>query len=194
MDNKDTINARTADMLRSLAQSLSASQFDVELVGAKSGEAIIKRRVFNQGLDKNGNKIGDYSTKSAYFSRGQFVRKSAFKPGGKKNPKRKNKKDPKTMYIAEGYKGLRSVNGRQVGYVDLQYTGDLFQSIQIVGQGDRPVLKIITKKEADISEGLEKRFGKTIFELGASEIALVKRDMGLAVDKLIKKFLKQGQQ
>lgn len=188
MDSSATINGNAANYLRELARTLAQEKFNVELIGAKKAEALLKKRVFNDGKATSGAKIGSYSTTPGYYGSETFIKKSKFKPGGNPEAKRK-KKNPITMYIGSGYSGLRTLNGRQTGYVDLQYSGDLFESIQVSTDAGSPVLKIISSKEADISEGLEERFGKTIFELSGAERTEVKKDMGNQIQKIVDKFV-----
>lgn len=83
-------------------------------------EASMKRRIFTLGLASNDAPIGQYRYYKAEYKREVFVRKSAFKP----------KKGSDTMLFLDGWQGLRRVQGRQTGYVDLNYSGALQGSIR----------------------------------------------------------------
>ncbi len=83
-------------------------------------EASMKRRIFTLGLASNDAPIGQYRYYKAEYKREVFVRKSAFKP----------KKGSDTMLFLDGWQGLRRVQGRQTGYVDLTYSGALQGSIR----------------------------------------------------------------
>ena len=69
------------------------------------------------------------------------------------------------MFLAGGYKQLRSIQGLETAFVDLQYTGDLFtdfSKLAIDGQ------TVVAKVSRDINKkkirGLIKRFGASTFK------------------------------
>ena len=80
----------------------------------------------------------------------------------------KNKKDGserKTMYLPGGYKELRHVQGMETGFVNLQYSGDLFTDftkLTIVKDS------VVTKTSREINkkkiEGLTKKYGQSLFK------------------------------
>lgn len=142
-----------------LIKTLEGSALQLSVIGAKAGEAELKRRIFNDGLAADGSRIGQYSTKPGNYGEKSFIVRSAFKPP----PNRK------TVHIPTGYKGLRQLNGRQVGYVDLSYTGSLMQSIRTVVGASGAIVAIEDEKEIAIAEGNEERYGKQIFIAGERE-------------------------
>jgi len=87
----------------------------------------VVNRIFEVGIDGSDTKIGDYSTKESYFTRDQFHKKGAFKPQGKTSKKRKkeNGEDRTSMYLPQGYKELRKIQGDESDFVNLSYTRDL---------------------------------------------------------------------
>lgn len=95
------------------------------LLGGKLLEGEMKQRIFNQGGDANGGKIGKYKSKS-------WIKK-------------------------------RSENGRQTGLVDLEYTGSLRDSMQVVKAGDEVFLAIINSTDYVKAKGQESRRKKPIF-------------------------------
>ncbi len=66
---------------------------------------------------------------------------------------------PIGQYKSEGYKKKRSKAGRQTTMVDFQFTGDLFNSIQVGSLNNRPAVGIVSNAKAEIADNLEKRFG-----------------------------------
>jgi len=95
------------------------------LLGGKLLEGEMKQRIFNQGGDANGGKIGKYKSKS-------WIKK-------------------------------RSENGRQTGNVDLEFTGSLRDSMQVVKSGDEVFLAIINSTDYVKAKGQESRRKKPIF-------------------------------
>lgn len=160
----------------------------------------IKRRIQNEGKNSDGSSIGAYSKKPGYFTRKQFVKKSAFKAIGKKEAetgfltegnivevydisrRKKNgqgrrsfkvvKKDfseRKSMYLAEGYKELREIQGRPVDKINYTYTGDTIGSYVLYAGNDAVLLGLNNERSAKIREGLEKRKGRA-FSASAEEL------------------------
>lgn len=101
------------------------------LLGGKLLEGEMKQRIFNQGGDANGGKIGKYKSKS-------WIQK-------------------------------RSENGRQTGLVDLEFTGSLRDSIQVVKSGDEVFLAVINSTDYVKAKGQEARRKKPIFIPTATE-------------------------
>jgi hypothetical protein len=66
-------------------------------------------------------------------------------------------------YKSKSWIKTRSLNGRQTGFVDLQFTGDLFNSIQVVKRGNDVFIAIINDDDYQKAIGQEKRRNKTIF-------------------------------
>lgn len=128
--------------------------------------ADLKTRIFLDGQDNGGQKIGSYSTEPYYASLKQRqVKTSRLRGQGKnsKDPKFKNGKPRKSMYLQGGYSEFRQVVGRQNAYVDLDLTGQLRESIGLGSTEGNVVVGIRSELEAKKAEGNEKRFGKVIF-------------------------------
>jgi len=131
-------------------------------------------RIFDKGLDSDGNSIGKYSKKPIYVSlSGQTAqqRSSSLRPRGKdsNSPKFKNGNPRKSQYFADGYFGFRSVVGRQNQKVDLRVTGSLQGSIQ--ANENRVAFNNDTQFEK--AKGNEKRFNKVIFSASESELKAI---------------------
>lgn len=133
------------------------------VVAANEVSAMVKRRVFLDGIAIDGTQIGQYSTRPAYFSTDQ--------PGLPKiSPKGKTKRAKKTRYSETGYAGFRRLVGRQNSHVDLHLTGATFRGCGVgVNASNFPAFGIKTKEATERIDGNEKRFGKIILTPNAIE-------------------------
>lgn len=147
-----------------------------------------RQRLFGKGIKGDGTKTGNYSRKAIYASKDKFRNTGSFRPQGKKEyikgskqkttelydiRTRKKKKvaitkpytQRETMYLPNGYKELRAIQGLEIQFVDLQYTGDLFtdfSKLKIVNDSVvAGVSREINKKKI---KGLSKRFGNSLFK------------------------------
>ena len=162
------------DLLQALANAITDNREQLTLTAAKAAEAALKERVFNNGQAADGSRIGTYSTELGRYGASAFAVKSKFKP----NPNRR------TVTLPDGYAELRSLNGRQTGYVDLQYTGSLLLSIKTTATGDGHAVAIMNDREAAIADGNEKRFGKTIFAAGTAETEAMQQAIELELQAI----------
>ena len=152
-------------------------------------------RIFNKHLTADGFGLGTYSTKSGYFTREQFANKGSFKPIGKNENTlgRKNQSfykkensytgektktayvpstglDRKSMYLKNGYKELRAIQGKEIGIVNLQYTGNLSEyGIGVVVNGDDYQVKFLNESSKDKGRGFEKRKRERVFSPSVDE-------------------------
>lgn len=144
----------------------------VTLVAAKEVEADYKDRIFADGKDSKGGKIGNYDRKPMYAGKSQLrgLPKGGFAPKGKNGKSTfKNGNKKKTRYLKNGYSEFRKRAGRQNTTVDLNLTGASQQTIQTAVSGDKIVLGFTDPKRLAILEGNERRFGKNIFDLSKAE-------------------------
>ena len=131
-----------------------------------------KQRIFFNGLDTNGDEIGQYSVNPFYINPLSLTTVSAggIKPEGKNgNTVFKNGNPHKTKYLTQGYKELRDLTGRNSDKVDLNFSGSLFQSIKIVEKGLESVVTYTNSDLAEIMEGNETRFSKEISTVSNEE-------------------------
>lgn len=66
------------------------------------------------------------------------------------------------QYVSGPYKAKRNANGKRIDKVDLQYNGDLFNSIKTGTFNGKPAVGIDSKKQDEIAGFNEERYG-TIF-------------------------------
>lgn len=194
---------------------------DVLIPAAVELLATIKNRVFVEGRGTNDNNIGEYSRKPAYFSASQFLKGGGFIPQGKKgnigdrlvptvrlkqtgvkrNPAKykhyslvkpgKKMESRKSMYLKEGYKELRDIQGLQTAFVDLKYSGSLANSYQYEQMGQTVVLGLTDNENAKKRNGLENKYGN-VFYASESEIATVNSQITYSLSRLIRSTLTGG--
>lgn len=182
--------------------------------------ATIKNRIVNEGENSAGGKNGSYSTKPAYFTQEQFVKKSVFKGIGQRGFKgerivsekkyrvekttlksgkvvqrlvdekkfKVEKKTPKSMYIEDGYKGLRDIQGRRTDVMNLSYSGATLLAYQMQARDVEILLGMTNKNASDIRRGQEKKRGK-IFYAQQKEIDAYNKEIFEETEKLTKSFL-----
>jgi len=137
------------------------------------------------------NEIGriDVAFIAAVFAEGEF-RARVWGPGGAEDingNKLPTYSEPYTKYNKFGKKKTTTT-------WDLQAEGDLSMSLQIRDKKDKAELAIIGEGEVLKAEGLEKRSGKTIFELSEDEekevikqtVKAVERNINKAINKIFK--------
>ena len=128
-------------------------------------------RIFNDRKDANESSLGQYSTKptligaKSFRNKGESDRffKSKTKDENSKSNWRTLKNGKKAFILNGGYKELRSVQGLQVGEIDLQYRKELLKSIAPNVEAGRFTIEITSEKEFKKARGFEKRKGKSVF-------------------------------
>lgn len=139
-------------------------------------EAKHKKRIFDDGLNSEGVKIGEYSTKPAYFSKDEFIRKNAFKGKGKPNGTKKKSEDRKSMYLQGGYSEFRDIQGRQNKFVNLKFSGSAERSIGIEKFADSTLYGVRDLVESKKLNGLISRLSDFL-SLNESEQEFVKDEI-----------------
>lgn len=167
------------DLLDDVIHEIETNAKQLSLVAAKAGEAALKLRIFNEGKATDETRIGSYSTNAASYGRSAFAVKSKFKPAAGRA----------TMYVRDGYAGLRQLNGRQSAYVDLSYTGSLMRAIVTRTSADGYAVVIQDPQEISIAAHNESRFGKTIFNVSASDVADMEVAVNLEIKAILSKYL-----
>lgn len=148
--------------LQDIARRLDEQMPEVGVVQAMTElEAEWKDRVFGRGENADGEPIGQYSTKPAYYTRAAFIRTAAFKPQGKNGGGRTfgNGKDRKSMYLPGGYSELRDIQGRTTEVVNLKYGGSLERAFRVYKFGSESLFGNADAAEHQKVIGNEERFG-----------------------------------
>ncbi len=121
-------------------------------------ERKVRKRIFTDGLDANGNTIGQsYSTRPSVVKKDVFVKQAAFK--GKK-----------TMKLEYGYKELREIQGLETDKVNLDYSGDLKKSLRVERSEKGVVIGVTEKHNLEKVQKLEKKYQTKIFAFTQKEI------------------------
>lgn len=167
-----------AVMLEDLATKLDETMPDVISTAVMVElEAKHKQRIFAEGLNSDGSKIGEYSQAPTYYPKEVFIRKGAFKAKGKKNSGDfKNGKQRKSMFLAGGYSELRSIQGRQTDFVDIKYSGSAERSIGIVKLGESVLYGVRDLTESKKLHGQIERFGDFL-DLSETEKEFIKEEI-----------------
>lgn len=134
--------------------------------------ATIKNRIQREGKDSSGGIMQPYSMKPTYYTKGQFIKKSVFKPTGKKAKGNfKNGNARKSMFIETGYKGLKDVQGMDTKVRTINYSGNTMLSY-VIGQTDEAILLGFNQQEASkLRKVNEERNKSPIFSGTQQEMA-----------------------
>jgi hypothetical protein len=158
----------------------------------------MRQRLFQEGISGDGSKTGSYSTTPIYASKSSFVG-GGFSPQGKNAKKTasgklskgsKNKKDGaqrKSMYLADGYKQLRQVQGKETAFVNLQYSGLLFTDFsKLAVEKDTVVSKVGTRESSDKLKWLSDKYGKDTFKHTKQEREFFKKEISKQLIKYLR--------
>ena len=183
-----TLQEYNGNLKELVGKTSHAMSEDIIVTNASRMLGSMHVRVFRNGLDSNGQKIGTYSKRPGYFSKKEFIQKGKFKPVGKRgfkgekvvdtqklhkyNPilkqfahspeKRIVKVEPQSMFLKEGYKELRQIQGRRTDYVNLEYKGDLEGSLKMEAGEDATLIGFDNEHESKKRKGLEEKYRGTI--------------------------------
>lgn len=176
--------------LQALAETGSQKAIDSILVPASNALlANIKNRVIREGKNTNEGKIGNYSTKPAYYTKDQFIQKSKFKGVGKNGgTKYADGQSHRSMYLPQGYKQLRDIQGRETATVNQEYTGSFMKSYEMVVSKGEIILGLTSQRSKKIKQGLEKKYGKTLYASKAEIAAFNKEVANLSQETFVKIF------
>lgn len=167
-----TLQEHNAKIVRQITELAENDKPLFEAVGSIT--AMRNRRIFNDGKNSNGGKIGAYSTKRMLATQKQFLTKNSFKPtmvkqkNGKSRPLflkfPNSKKAVPVMVLEGGYKEFRQLNGRPTNTVNLNLYGLVrsdFTTFQPVSKN-----KFISGPFRDENQkkllGLQRKYGSPI--------------------------------
>jgi len=140
--------------------------------------ARIKKRV-KDGKNSNDGNIGKYSTKPITVSSKQFVA-GGFTPTSKTKGRKSN-----SMYLPQGYKQLRQVQGLKSDSVNVEYSGALISNLKVKRIAKSVFIALFTKKQIAKRRFLEAKYG-SIFTASRSEFQDHKKDVAKAFDAFVK--------
>lgn len=209
-----------AAMVKKVIERINQKTFMNRILVAPSIKflANLKNRIQKGRLDSTENQIGRYSTTEIWVPKSKFVKTSAFKAQGKgsiterryiigigktgayeiSKGRKKVQISSKTgernryMYLQNGYKQLREIQGMWNGDVDLTYSGSMMQAYQFGKSEEKKEVLIgfINKEEAKKAQGNEQHFGKKIFTGSPEEIEAFKQDVFKAYTNFVSQALK----
>ena len=184
-------------LLRSIAKIINANKRRIQDVALKDLEGRYKLRIFTNGIASNGRNIGKYSSKDILIGKTSFpiekVGEKLFAANKKLKKGNKNKlswvtyKGRRLAVLPGGYKKIRELSGRQTSKVDLEFTSDLRNGIQIGNDGNDLVFGFIKDLQRLKAEGNEGRFNKPIFSVSKTEEKAIEKAVVREIDKLISK-------
>lgn len=155
---------------------------------AKDTMSVSDKRIFSQGKDSTGGKIGSYSVKPIYISGDDAPRAV--------NHKGKTGKKIKGGYYKGGYKQFRKQQGRESKFVNLRLTGELRSDYDNSDAGPTPIkvnnltYKVTLNKPINIKkkQGAEDKYG-LIFPLTKKEDTLFSKSMDFHYEQVVKRHL-----
>lgn len=112
-----------------------------------------KERIFTNGEDVNGSKIGRYSKDPVYVSN----KKSARRFTGK------------GRFFPSGYDQYKEVIGKNPGFVNLENTGTMMKGYSLIALSDGFGFGFSNSETANLSYNNEHHFNKKIFDLSKEE-------------------------
>lgn len=114
--------------------------------------AVHKPRIFEEGFDAKGVKIGTYSTKPASVSR--------------KNQAR----DTGRTYFPGGYSEYKGAVGKNPGFVILRNTDQMYGDYGLQGGGGKYGFGFQNTENYNKSQWMENKYQKAIFDLSNNEL------------------------
>ena len=143
---------------------VKANEVRLQTVACSSVLGVLLQRIFNKGEAADGGLIGPTLSSNRFGA------------------------------YSEKYGRLRESKGRRVDKVDLQFSGSLFESIQIGTSGGKQVIGITSAEQTQIAEKQEKvNFKKPIFRATESEAQIGFNALRANLDIIIKGIINAGQ-
>lgn len=174
---------KTIARINGMIQDFKKVPKQTELFAANQAKILILRRVFSEGKAANGTDIGKYDNERKQTF---LTNKASF-----------TKKQQKTLdKQKEGltYEQLRALKGLRIDKVDLQFSGRLFESIEVVEINGKFTLGITDEGRAKIAGYLEKKYGKDIFAIKGKELESLMESVTKYAQQLFQKIVKKWSQ
>ena len=127
--------------------------------------AVHKQRIFVQGFDAKGNKIGTYSTKPISISRAKQAR------------------DTGRTKFKGGYAEYKTAIGKNPGFINLRNTDQLMMDYGLIGSNGEYGFGFQNTENFNKSQWVQDKKVKDIFDLSRSEENVL---ADILVDQLIK--------
>lgn len=145
------MNEYTA-IINKLNAAIKNEQF--QRVAATTVLVPYKKRIFSEGKDAQGQKIGAYGTKPISIS--------------KKNQARQTGK----TYFAGGYAEYKNAIGKNPGFVNLRNTDQMMMDLGLIKNGANFAFGFQNDLNGDKSKWMDEKYQKDIFNVSQAEIDL----------------------
>ncbi len=179
----------TPEQFQAKIEAKFRSLNNAKLVYAAATHALdsLRQRLYIKGISGGGAQTGKYSTEPFYASKKQFKKGGSFSARGKTGKgKKKNGQERKTMYLPNGYKELRQIQGYESNFVNIQYTGDLFtDTSKLTIEKDSVTAKISRLLNQKKVKWLSDKYGKDTFKHTKKE----REEFAINVQKELIKYL-----
>lgn len=149
-----------------------------------TAKSLVQKRIQDEGKDKDGKKIGDYSQNKipAFFYLGKGTKKSDVKV-------RKAIKEKKKLSYAD----FRRLDGKQNKFVDLTFTGQMFRDIGVTETNNNSkeasiVIAPKTKRSEEVAGYNTERFGNFLAP-SEEELELLAEDLGDSINNILNSSL-----
>ena len=176
----DEYNIKLENVMHSLSSNPNG---EIMLKIGEDALVMIRQRILTSGINAEGAKYAPYSNKPMLSGCKNFIQAAdCEKLVGSKDKRRnlkwatiqRNGKNYRLFYIPGGYKQFRELQGRQTGFVDFSFSGDMWRDITIVSntsEHNAGKVKIGAKREENDEKlaGNTKRRGD-ILKLSTEEI------------------------
>lgn len=129
--------------------------------------AVQKPRIFQQGLDSSGAKIGSYSTDPISISKNSQARNT-----GK-------------TYFKGGYSEYKKAIGKNPGFVNLRNTDQMMMDYGILANAGNWGFGFTNTENYDKSQWMQEKYDKDIFDISEQELKVLGDVLQFEVEKLI---------
>lgn len=144
-----------ANNIKASIPTIRVAMANSEVVSMNYSLGAVLQRIFNEGLKTDGTPIGRYDD----TRKQTFLTENAKSRLNKKQKTKLSKLEKSDDFKGITYKELRELKGLQTDYVDLQFNGDLFNSIDVGNFDGRPAIGITTEKQAKIAGYHDDKYG-----------------------------------
>jgi len=159
----------------SIIDLLNKEMINAEEVAMRQLIAKYTERIFNRGAATDESRIGNYSKKPMLTGSKNFRTQAKANAFFKSKPEFRRVKTPSgnraLAIVKGGYSEFRTLNGLQNAFVDTEFRGDLFRSIQVGNLNGHFVLGFNSLIQAKKAQNLEIHFKKKIYEPTVEEKA-----------------------
>lgn len=178
----DQFNTKLAAQIEVISQHVPLG------IAAGDTHALMMERIFVDGLNASGSKIGSYSTSPGMYVNTQFAPQKKAAKGKTGETKFKNGKPHKTTYF-ESYKAFRQAEGRESSFVNLRLFGNLQNDLSTgLKRVDDDLWIAVVRKNENWKkiQGFQVKYGN-VFSLTKDERSHFKKVLDFELKKVLNK-------